>query len=156
MLLKLWQNWKCTEWLWTDLEHLTIKNTLYILSIYPRDPNFRSLCSTTNVSQIGSVPNDLAQSDFQILSVKCTSYIHKVTTRETQTWGPLCPTTTEWPQNVLKHLAVKSTLHTLSTYPQGQKVCPFRSMASRFPDTKMSKIDKIGNAPNDLRLALNT
>ncbi len=32
------QNWKCIAWHWNDLEHLTVKSTLYTLSTYPRAP----------------------------------------------------------------------------------------------------------------------
>ncbi len=57
---------------------------------------------------------------------------------------------TEWPQNDLKHLSVKSTLCTLNTHPRGPNFTPFRSTTSRFQDTRL----KIGNAPNDPRMTL--
>ncbi len=60
---------------------------------------------------------------------------------------------TEWPQTKLEHLTVKSTLYTLNTYPCGPNFRSFRSTTSRFRDTKSSKI---GNAPSDPKLNLNT
>ena len=47
----------------------------------------------------------------------------------------------------LEHLTVESTLYTLNTiYPRGPNFGLFRSMTSRFRDTRSSKM---GNAPND-------
>ncbi len=42
---------------------------------------------------------------------------------------------TEWPQTELEHLTVNSTLYTLSTYPWGPNVGPFRLTKSCFQDT---------------------
>ena len=47
---------------------------------------------------------------------------------------------TEWPQTELEHLAVKSTLCTLNTYPWGPNFGPFCSTISCFRDTNMYKI----------------
>ena len=41
---------------------------------------------------------------------------------------------TEWPQTELEHLTVKSTLHTLNTYPWGPKFGPFHSKTNGFQD----------------------
>ncbi len=60
---------------------------------------------------------------------------------------------TERPQIELEHLTVKSTLYTLNTYPRAPNVGPFRSTISHFRDTTSVKI---GNAPNDPKLNLNT
>ncbi len=57
---------------------------------------------------------------------------------------------TEWPQINIEHLTVKVPLcYALSTYHRGTNVGPFFSTASRFQDTRLSKIR---NALNDLRL----
>ncbi len=86
------ENWKCTEWPQTELEHLTVKITLYTLHPYPRGPNFALFCSTvsrfwdttcTQSAKIGNAPNA--------------------------------------PQTEREHLAVKNTLYTLNTYPWGKK-----------------------------------
>ncbi len=39
---------KCTEWPQTELQHLTVKSTLYTLNTYPRGPNFAPFRSTTS------------------------------------------------------------------------------------------------------------
>ena len=44
-----------------------------------------------------------------------------------------CP---EWPQNDLKQLTFKSTLHTPNTNPRGPSFTPFRSTIARFPDNR--------------------
>ena len=46
---------------------------------------------------------------------------------------------TQWPQNDLNHLSVKSTRCTLNTCPRGPNFILFRSMTSRFRDTSFSK-----------------
>ncbi len=63
---------------------------------------------------------------------------------------------TEWPQTELEHLRVKSTLYTLNTYPWGPNFAPFLSTISRFRDTTCMRSAKVGNAPNDSKLNLNT
>ncbi len=60
---------------------------------------------------------------------------------------------TEWPQTKIKHLTVKTTLHTLHTYPWDPNFGLFCSTTSRFRDTRSSKIE---NAPNDPKLNLKT
>ncbi len=60
---------------------------------------------------------------------------------------------TEWPQNDLKHLSVKSTLCTLNTHPRGPNITPFRSTTSCFWHIRLSIT---GNAPNDPRITLIT
>ncbi len=60
------------------------------------------------------------------------------------------------PHNCLKHLAVKCTLYTqLSTYPRGPHFGPFLSRTRRFQHT-YTRLTRIGNAPNDLTMKLNT
>ena len=63
---------------------------------------------------------------------------------------------TQWPQNELEHLTVKSTLYTLNTYPWGPNCGPFHSTISHFRDTRCTSSVKIGNVPNDPKLNLNT
>ncbi len=41
----------------TDLEHLTVKTTLYTLKTYPWGPNFRPFCSTANRFRDTRSPN---------------------------------------------------------------------------------------------------
>ena len=56
--------WKCTQWPQTELEHLTVKSTLYTLNIYLWGPNFHPFCSTiscfrdTRSPKIGNSKND--------------------------------------------------------------------------------------------------
>ncbi len=58
------KNRKCIEWPQNDLNHLTVKSTLYTLNTHPRGPNFapfRSRTShfrSTSLSKIGYAPND--------------------------------------------------------------------------------------------------
>ncbi len=62
---KVAKNQKCTEWPQTELEHLTVKSTLFTLNIYSRGPNigpfrstinrFRDTC--TRSPKIGNAPN---------------------------------------------------------------------------------------------------
>ena len=59
----------------------------------------------------------------------------------------------QWPQTELEHLTVKTTLYTLNTYPWGPNFSPFHSTTSSFQDTGSLKI---GNAPNDPKLSLDT
>ena len=56
---------------------------------------------------------------------------------------------TAWLQTELEHLRIKSTLHTVNTYPRGPNCGPFRSITNRFWETRSSII---GNAPNDPKL----
>ncbi len=41
-------------------------------------------------------------------------------------------------------------------YPMGTKFGPFRSTTNRFQDIRLSNIRKTRNAPNNLRLTINT
>ncbi len=50
----------------------------------------------------------------------------------------------------------KSTSYTLSNHPQRPNLGIFYCTTSRFRDTRLSKIGKIRNAPNDLKMILNT
>ena len=71
---------KCTEWPQTDFEILTVISTSYTLSNYPRGPNLDPFCSMASHFQ-----------DIRFTKIdknrKCT----------------------EWSQNDLEHLTVKST-----------------------------------------------
>ena len=57
-------NQKCSEWPQSELEHLTVKRTLYALDTYPWGPNFRLFCSMirgfqdTMLPKMGNAPND--------------------------------------------------------------------------------------------------
>ncbi len=61
-----------------------------------------------------------------------------------------------WLKYDVAHCKIKSTQYTLMCYlyHKVQYLIPFCSMISRFRDRKMSK--KIANAPQDLRMTLNT
>ncbi len=58
---------------------------------------------------------------------------------------------TEWPQRDFTHLYVKSILNTVGTYRRGLNFGSFCSTGRRFWDTRLSKVR---NAPNDLRMTL--
>ena len=140
------ENRKWTEWSQTELEHLTVKITLY-LNTYPWGPNFGPFHSTishfrdtcTRSAKIGNAPND------PTLNLNTNSqryYIYSRYTLNTYPWGPnfgpfnstisrFRGKCTEGPQTELEYLAVKSTLYTLSTYPWGPNFGPCRSMTSR-------------------------
>ncbi len=45
---KVIENQKCTKWPQTDCEHWTVKNTQYILRIYPWGLKIHPYCSTTS------------------------------------------------------------------------------------------------------------
>ncbi len=47
---------------------------------------------------------------------------------------------TEWPQTELEDLTVKSTLHTLFTYPWGQNFGLYRSTTSRFREQDFPRL----------------
>ena len=114
-MCKVSGNRKCTEWPQTELEHVTVKITLYILNTYTRGTNLVRFALRLAVSEKQHVQGGQNR--------KCT----------------------EWPQNELKHLTVKSTLYTLHTYPCDPNFNPFCSI-SGCQDTRSLKI---GNAPND-------
>ena len=61
---KVVENRKCTKWPQNDLNHLTVKSTLYTLNANPQGPNFTPFRSTTSrfrdisLPQITNAPND--------------------------------------------------------------------------------------------------
>ncbi len=59
---------------------------------------------------------------------------------------------TEWPQTELEDLTVKSTLYTLNTWPWN--IFIFFSLRSAISEIQGRQ--KMGNAPNDPKLSLNT
>ena len=156
------------------VNHVTITitlSTLYTLNTYPRGQNFTPSRSTTRLfrdtrlSKIGNTPNDprttlttynCHKHPVYIESLPPRPKFHSVSLYELSfsrykvVESRKC---TEWPQNDLNHLTFKSTLYTLNTYLRGQNFTPSRSMASRFRDTRLSKI---GNAQNDPRMTLST
>ncbi len=92
-----------------------MNSTLYVYFITPRVPNVRPFCSVISSSR------DISRQNFLLtpmLNWKCT----------------------EWLQNYLKHLSVKSTLRTLNTHPRGPNFTPLRSTISHFHDTGLSRI----------------
>ena len=119
------ENQKCTEWPQTELETLTVKNTLYTVYVdtYHRRSNFGQFCSTSSCfwdaksSKFRNALND--------------------------------------PRLNFEHLTVKSNLYTLNTYPWDPNFGPFRSTINHFRDTICTRSPQIGNAPNDPKLNLN-
>ncbi len=83
------QNQKCTKWPQTELEHLTVKSTLYTLNTYLWGPNFGPFRPTASRFR----DTKLSKSEKNRKS-------------------------TEWLQNELEHLTAKITLYTLNTYPR--------------------------------------
>ncbi len=63
-LYKVGKNRKCNDWPQINLQHLTVKSTLYTLKTYPRGPNVRPFRSTishfrdTRSRKIGNAPNE--------------------------------------------------------------------------------------------------
>ncbi len=110
---KVARNRKCTEWPQTELEHLTVKRTLYTLNAYPWSPNFGLFRSTI--------------SRFQDTCTRA---------RSAKNWNYI-----EWPHPELEHLTVRSTIYTQNTYPWGPKFCPFRCTISRFRYTTLLSND---------------
>ncbi len=167
-------NQKCTEWLQQDGKHLTVKGALCTPSTYLRGPNCGLIRSTdscfwdTRLSKNGNVHNDLRMT---LNTVTSTLY-----TVSTYPRGPYFSIfwsaslynqpfsrykvveiseylkCTELPWNDFEYLTDKSILYIV----RRPKFCPFRSTTKGFWDTRLSEIGKIGNAPNDLRLTLNT
>ena len=119
---KVVKNWKCTEWSQIDLNHLTVKRTLYTLNTHPRVTYF--------TSRLGVFPRyklvenwkctEWPQNNLKNLTVKTTTYalnthpprpkFHSVSlynqsfSRYKLAKNRIC---TEWPQNDLKHLTLK-------------------------------------------------
>ncbi len=138
--------------------------SLYVMNTHPQGPNFTQFRSTTNrfwdtctsLSKIRNPPNDLRM----ILS----TCIHWILTprpkfypvslygqpfsRNKLVENRKC---TEWPENDIEHLTVKSTLYTLqNTHLWGSNFIPFRSRTSHFRDIGLLKIR------NDTRMTLST
>ncbi len=90
---KLTENQKCTECFQTELEHLTVKSTLYALNTYHRDPNFGPFCSTTSRSRdtIKAIKNwkctERPQIKLEHLTVKGTLYILNTWHRGQKIWS---------------------------------------------------------------------
>ncbi len=86
---KVAENWKCTEWPQTELEHLTVKSTLYTLNTYPRGPNFDPFLSMT--SHFWDTKG-LQKSEMHQMTSKWTwtlnSQKYHVHTVNTSPWGP--------------------------------------------------------------------
>ena len=53
--LRVVDNRKCTKWPQNDLEHLTVKNTLYTLNTCPQGSNFCSFHSTTSCYKVQDI-----------------------------------------------------------------------------------------------------
>ncbi len=124
-----------------DLEHLTVKGNLYILIIYPRGTNLAPFALRPTVFEIqGCWKSEDAPNDFTLILNTLTvnnlsalhMYIQQWLTPGTQILLGLImtnhfrdtrlskiPKCTEWHQNYLKHINVKSTLYPSIIYPWG-------------------------------------
>ncbi len=126
-----------------DLKHLTAQSTLYTLNTHPRakiSPSFSVRPAIFTIqscrkSEMHRMTPEMTLSTY-LTKVPCIPWI---LTHNAQI--SLCFTLrtavfeiqgfdnwkcTEWPQNDLKHLTVKSTLYTQNTHPQSQ-------ISLRFP-----------------------
>ncbi len=146
------------------------ENLPYTLRTYPRSPNvglFRSTTSRfqdTTLSKIEMNPNW----SWTLNTLKYSVYRYtKYLPLRPKFWSVLLydqrfsrykvdgtRKCTEWLQTKLEHLTAKTTLHKKNEYLAAEAwiLVPFHS-TSHFRDTTLSKI---GNAPNDPKLNLNT
>ena len=156
-----------SEWHWT----LNCQKYPVYTEYLPLRPKyFHSLCCTTShfwdvrLQKFGKC-TEWPQNDLKHLTVESTLY-----TLDTYPWGPnfvrftLQPVvfeiqscyklemhqiTSEWPWTLPKVHCIR----TLNTYPRGRNFNPFCCTTSHFRDTRLQKM---GNARNDLRMTLNT
>ena len=175
-MYKAGKNRICTEWPQTELEHLTLKSTLHTLNTYSQGPNFGSFRSTvsrfrdttcTRSAKIGNAPND-PKLNLTLNSQKYAIYTMTYPLRSKFSSVLLYDQPfprykivknrkcTEWSQTALEYLTVKCTLYALHTYSRGPNFGPFCSTICHFWDTTCTRSVKIGNAPNDPKLTLNT
>ena len=97
-LYKVGKNRKCNDWPQINLQHLTVKSTLYTLKTYPRGPNFHPFCSTTSrfwdtrLSKIRNAPSGAKLTDLEHLTVKSTLYTLNIYPWDTN-FGPYHSTT---------------------------------------------------------------
>ncbi len=77
-MYKVGENRQCTEWPLAELEHLTVKSTLYSLNTYPWDPNFGPFHCTISHFRDNNMNKD-------VKNRKCT----------------------KWPQTELEHIHTK-------------------------------------------------
>ncbi len=173
-----------------DLKHLTVKYPVYteyppmrpkLHSISFYDKTFRD----TSLSKIGNAPNDFYHITFKSSMYTLNSHLktkfHSVSlydqefSRYKLLGNRKC---TEWHQNDLHHLTVKSKysiyieclalrpkFHSVWLYcekfpvyteyaPPRPKFIQLLSTTSNFRDTFLSKLSKIGNAMNDTTMTL--
>ncbi len=129
--MKIVENQKCTQWPHNDLNHLSVKSTLYTLNAYPRGTNFTPFRSTTirfrdtGFSEIRNAPTKWPQNDLKhfksVKSTLCTLNTHPE--GQISLCFALPPAIFEIQvfQKSEMHLKVhvKSTLCTLNIHPRG-------------------------------------
>ncbi len=112
-----------------DLEYLTVKSALYTLMYTPHQPKF--VCfQDTNLLRVRNVPTDLTH--WALNSQKYPLY--KIV--ENQKY-------IKYPQNDLEHLAVNSSLYTLSRYLWGPNLGLCHSTISPFRDTRLLEMHRM-------------
>ncbi len=165
---------------------LTLKSILHTISIYPQRPKVSPVFlygppfSRYKVAENRkfSKCSEWPQTDFEILTVKSTSYSVRNYTRNPNL-GPFCSTTSrfrdtrllktgdfgnvvndlrrsEWSQTGCEILTVKPTSYTISNYTRGPNLGPFCCTPAVFWNTRLLKMGNFGNVPNGLRLTLST
>ena len=122
---KVVKNWKYTEWPQDDLEHLTVKKKKKVPCIH------WTFAPESQILNRFAVRASIRFRGKVVENRKCT----------------------EWPQTDFEHLTDKGVpVYTEHLPTRGPNVGPFRYTISRFWDTRLSKI---GNVPDYLRLSLN-
>ncbi len=156
-------------WPQNDHNHWSVKSTLCALNTHPWDPSFTMFRSTTSrdISRYRFFENRNALNDPRmtlITEVSKVSCVHWILTLEAQIslLFTLQPTvfeiqvfqkskSTQWPQNDLNHLSVKSTICTLNIHPRDTNfISLYDQPFSRY------RLVENRNAPNDPRMTLIT
>ncbi len=135
----------------TELEHVTVKGSLYTLNNYPEA---QVLVHFALRSVVFKIPGHRNSEIHQITpnwtwtlnSQNYSIYIEYLLQRPKfwsislynkpfQRYKVKNRKYTEWPQTEFEHITVKSTLYILNTYPWCPNFGPFHSMTSSFQDT---------------------
>ena len=167
------KNWKCTVLPQNYLEHLPVKITLNTLSACTRGPYFGPLLSkTSHLRDTRLMKSELYRmtSDWpQMYNVPCSDY---ALTNKGPNFDPVLSTSSSFQDATLSAIGKTGNVpndlrpslntwlsrypYTLSTYLREQIVCPFCKTTIHFRDIRLQKIRKKCNAPNNLRLTVDT
>ena len=165
------------NWTWT----LNSKNIPYTLNTYPSSPKFLVLILRFAVSEIQHVQGRL-KSEMHQITLKLTwtlnSQRNSTYTKYLMPWGPnfgpfrstiSCFRDTTCTRlakignppndsklNLNSYNSQKNSTYTKCLMPSGPNFGPFRSTISCLRDTTCTRLVKIGNAPNDSKLNLNS